>query len=172
MQPFGLDAVELLRVEAGLIIVAVDYQPGDDVAVRPVAGQEASLLGSDAEFIGKDALAAVAGDPPNRFKTVVVQGDTVPEYGAEVYRGDEVVGTLHQPGRVARSSGSIGLAVLRTDQAANGTVLEVAVEGGRVEGDRHRPVHPRPGEGARPAADAAVCADGRGRTAWELSRRC
>ena len=29
VRPFGLDAVEMLRIEAGLIIIALDYQPGE-----------------------------------------------------------------------------------------------------------------------------------------------
>ena len=129
VRPFGLDAVELLRVEAGLIMVGVEFQ-GGDVSPYDLSLDRSILLGSEAEFIGRPALAAVAADPPNRLKTLVVQGDTVPEYGAEVYRGDEVVGTLTSPVASPRF-GVIGLAVLRTDQAVNGTVLEVAVEGGR-----------------------------------------
>ena len=92
---------------------------------------------------------------------MVVQGDTVPEYGAEVYRGDEVVGTLTSPVASPRF-GVIGLAVLRTDQAVNGTVLEVAVEGGRVEGDGGRPVHPRPRQGQGPQLTRPVLRAGRG----------
>jgi aminomethyltransferase len=131
VQPFGLDAVELLRVEAGLVMVGVEFQ-GGDVSPYDLSLDRSVLLGSDAEFIGRPALAAVAADPPNRLKTLVVQGDTVPEYGAEVFRGEEVVGTLTSPVASPRF-GVIGLAVLRTDQAVNGTVLEVPVEGGRVK---------------------------------------
>ena len=81
MQPFGLDAVELLRVEAGLIMVGVEFQ-GGDVSPYDLSLDRSILLGSDAEFVGRPALAAVAGDPPNRLKTVVVQGDD----GARVRR--------------------------------------------------------------------------------------
>jgi aminomethyltransferase len=145
--PFGLDAVELLRVEAGLIMVGVEFQ-GGDVSPYDLSLDRSILLGSDAEFVGRAALAAVAGDPPNRLKTLVVQGDTVPEYGAEVYRGDEVVGTCTSPVASPRY-GVIGLAVLRTDQATNGNVLEVAVEGGRskatvVDTSIHDPDKRRP----------------------------
>ena len=83
-------------------------------------------LGSDADFVGKDALREVAVQPPNRFKTLLVQGTDVPEYGAPVYRGDDVVGTCTSPTSSPRF-GTIGLAVLRTDQAVDGTVLEVGV---------------------------------------------
>ncbi len=129
VRPFGLDAVEMLRIEAGLVIVGVDYEPGvtspfDLCMDRTIA------LGGDADFVGRDVLAKVAGDPPNRFKTLLVQGALVPEYGAEVYRGDEVVGTATSPAETPRV-GVLSLAVLRSDLAVNGTELEVAVgEGG------------------------------------------
>ena len=145
--PFGLDAVEMLRVEAGLIMVGVEFS-GGDVSPYDLSLDRSVMLGSDADFVGRAALAAVAADPPNRLKTLVVQGDTAPEYGAEVFRGDEVVGTCTSPVTSPRF-GVIGLAVLRTDQAVNGNVLEVAVEGGRVKAtvaepsildpDKHRP---------------------------------
>ncbi len=130
-RPFALDAVEVLRVEAGLIMVGVEYS-GRDVSPYDLSMDRSVQLGSDAEFVGRAALAAVAADPPNRFKTLMVQGDAAPEYGAEVYRGDEVVGTLTSVVTSPRY-GVVGLAVLRSDLATNGTVLEVALEGGRTK---------------------------------------
>ena len=61
--PIGTDAIEVARVEAGLIIYGYDYEPhertpydvGLDKLVRPDLG-----LG----FAGEDALRAVAADPP------------------------------------------------------------------------------------------------------------
>ncbi len=131
VRPFGLDAVEMLRVEAGLVICAVDYQPGE-TSPYDLSLDKMVALDSAAGFVGKTALAAAATDPPNRFKTLMVQGDLAPEYGAEVYRGEEVVGTCTSPVATPKY-GVIGLAVLRTDQASNGNVLEVAVEGGRAK---------------------------------------
>jgi aminomethyltransferase len=134
VRPFGLDAVEMLRVEAGLVIVGVDYQPGEtsplDVSMdRMLALSDRDV---DADFVGKHVLAAAAAAPPRRFRTLLVTGDDVPEYGAPVYRGDEAVGTCTSP-VASPKFGVIGLAVLRTDQASNGNVLEVAVGGGRAK---------------------------------------
>ena len=131
VRPFGLDAVEMLRVEAGLVIAAVDYEPGV-TSPYDLSMDHNVALASKADFVGRAALAVTATDPPNRFKTVLVQGDHTPEYGAEVYRGDEVVGACTSPVATPRY-GVIGLAVLRADQAQSGNVLEVAVEGGRAK---------------------------------------
>ena len=148
MQPFGLDAVELLRVEAGLIMVGVEFQ-GGDVSPYDLSLDRSILLGSDAEFVGRPALAAVAGDPPNRLKTVVVQGDTVPEYGAQVYRGDEVVGTLTSPVASPRF-GVIGLARPAHRPGGQRHCARGRGRGRPVEGDGGRPVHPRPRQGQGP----------------------
>jgi aminomethyltransferase len=130
VRPFGLDAVEMLRVEAGLVIAAVDYQPGE-TSPYDLSMDRSIALDSGAEFIGKEALRAVAAAPPNRFKTLLVDGAEVPEYGAEVYRGDELVGSVTSPVESPKF-GVIGLAVLRADQATNGNVLHVDVAGGRA----------------------------------------
>ena len=126
VRPFGLDAVEMLRVEAGLVIVGVDYEPGT-TSPYDLSMDRLVAVGSDsADFVGKDVLQSVAASPPSRFKSLLVQGSEVPEYGAPVYRGDEAVGTCTSPVLSPRY-GVVGLAVLRTDQAVNGSVLEVGV---------------------------------------------
>ena len=70
--------------------------------------------------MGKDQLREVAADPPNRFKTLRLEGDTLPEYGAVVTSGGEEVGVLTSPA-MSPKLGNIGLAILRTDVAADGT---------------------------------------------------
>ena len=65
------------------------------------------------DFCGKAALAADGADPPNRFVTLVVDGD-VPEYGAAVTKDGEQVGTLTSPCESPTLGKVIGLAVLRS----------------------------------------------------------
>ena len=62
----------------------------------------------------------------------IAQGGDVPEYGAEVFHGDEVVGTVTSPTDSPRF-GVIALAILRSDVAENGTQLEVTLGEGRVK---------------------------------------
>jgi aminomethyltransferase len=129
--PIGLDAVELARVEAGLIIMAVDYQAGE-TSPFDVGLDKTVSLAPDVDYRGKAALAAQAAAPANRFKTLRLDGGAAPEYGAAVLHGDEVVGTVTSPVDSPRF-GVIGLAILRTDVADNGTSLEVALAEGRVK---------------------------------------
>jgi aminomethyltransferase len=123
--PFGVEAIEILRIEAGLIVTDYDYEahvrtPYDFNLDRVVA------LDSDAEFAGKDRLRDVAAEPPNRFVTLRIEGDALPEYGATVTRDGEEVGVLTSPTDSPRF-GRIGVAVLRSGHAMPGTSVEVAV---------------------------------------------
>jgi glycine cleavage system aminomethyltransferase T len=88
-------------------------------------------LDTVAEFMGKERLREIAADPPNRFKTLRVEGDTLPEYGASVTRDGEDVGVLTSPA-ISPTLGNIGLAILRTDAAADGSAVDVALGDGTV----------------------------------------
>ncbi len=128
--PFGVEAIEILRIEAGLIVTDYDYEahqrtPYDFGFDRLVALEE------PVAFQGKDRLAAVAQDPPNRFVTLRYEAGELPEYGAAVTKGGEQVGTLTSPTDSPRF-GKIGLAVVRSDLAAPGTTVDVALGEGIV----------------------------------------
>jgi aminomethyltransferase len=126
--PFGVEAIEILRIEAGLIVTDYDYEahrrtPFDFNLDRLVA------LDADVEFLGKERLRAVAADPPNRMVTLKVQADALPEYGAAVTREGEEIGVLTSPTDSPRF-GKIGIAVVRSGFATPGTEVEVAVGDG------------------------------------------
>jgi aminomethyltransferase len=126
-KPYGLAAVETIRIESGLIFIGYDYTPGE---TSPYDMALDKLIRLDkAGFCGKAALEAEGASPPNRFVTLVVDGP-VPEYGAAVSKGGEQVGTLTSPCESPTLGKVIGLAVLRADLARVGESVEVAVEGG------------------------------------------
>jgi aminomethyltransferase len=130
--PYGVDVVEPLRIEAGMIVTDYDYEahqrtPYDLGLDRVVA------LDAEGSFMGKDALREVAASPPNRFKTIRLDGEPLPEYGAIVTRDGEEVGVLTSPA-VSPVHGPIGLAILRADVASEGTTVDVAAGGGTIGG--------------------------------------
>jgi aminomethyltransferase len=90
-------------------------------------------LDAEGEFMGKATLRELAADPPNRFKTVRLEGEVLPEYGATVTLDGEEIGVLTSPA-TSPILGPIGLAILRTDAAGDGTHVEVAAEGGAIAG--------------------------------------
>ena len=125
--PFGAEAIEILRIEAGLIVTDYDYEahqrsPYDFNLDRFVA------LDKDVDFAGKERLREIAANPPNRLVTLKVEGDTLPEYGATVTKEGDEVGVLTSPTDSPRY-GKIGIAIVRSGHAAPDAQLEVAAGG-------------------------------------------
>jgi aminomethyltransferase len=126
-RPYGLAAVETIRIESGLIFIGYDYFQHETSPFD--MGLDKLIRLDKGDFCGKAALAAEASAPPNRFVTLVVDGG-VPEYGAAVTRDGETVGTLTSPCESPTLGTVIGLTVLRTDLASEGEAVEVAVGDG------------------------------------------
>ena len=127
-KPYGMVAVESIRIESGLIFIGYDYfqhetDPFDmslDKVIRLDSG----------DFCGKEALRRTAESPPRRMVTLVVDGEEVPEYGAAVTKDGEPAGTLTSPSESPTLGQVIGMAVLETRFADKGTEVEVAVGDG------------------------------------------
>jgi aminomethyltransferase len=125
VRPIGFEAVEIARVEAGLIIHEQDYLAGEQTPYD-VGLDRLVKLDEPEPFLGREALRAIAAAPPNRFVTLRLGGDELPELGADVLLDGELVGCLTSPVDSPRH-GLIGLARVKTEAAADGAVVEVAL---------------------------------------------
>ncbi len=121
--PFGLTAIDLARTEVGLIIIALDYEPGQR---SPWDLSMDRFIDTDTECVGAAALAERGASPPKRFVNLRIDGETAPEYGAAVTRGGAEVGVVTSPA-VSPRLGTIGLSVVDTAAAAEGGAVEVAI---------------------------------------------
>jgi aminomethyltransferase len=121
--PFGLTAIDLARTEVGLIIIALDYQPGE---TSPWDLSMDRFIKTDTECVGAPALAERGASLPKRFKTLTIDSEAAPDYGATVTSGSEQVGVVTSPALSPRV-GTIGLAILDTAAASEGGTVEVAV---------------------------------------------
>jgi aminomethyltransferase len=129
-RPYGLSAIETLRIESGLIFIGYDYfqhetDPFDmslDKVIRLDTG----------DFCGKAALEETAKSPPRRLVTLSVEGGDVPEYGAAVTKDGEPAGTLTSPAESPTLGSVIGMAVLESRFAAKGETVDVALGDGTV----------------------------------------
>jgi aminomethyltransferase len=128
--PYGLAAVETLRIESGLIFIGYDYFQHEtdpfDVSLDKVIRLDTG------DFHGKAALEETAKSPPRRMVTLALEGDEVPEYGSDVHKDGEPAGTLTSPCESPTLGKVIGLAVLETRFAREGETVEVAVGDGTV----------------------------------------
>jgi len=127
--PFGVEAIEVLRIEAGLVITDYDYEAHQRTPYDFSFDRVVHLGGGD--FNGKTALEKIAPSPPRRFKTLRVDGELLPGYGAEVLKDGLEVGVLTSPTQSPRF-GLIGLAVLDRSYADDGMALEVALPNGTI----------------------------------------
>ncbi|MGH2679954.1 MAG: aminomethyltransferase family protein [Actinomycetota bacterium] len=123
--PYGVDVVEPLRIEAGMVVTDYDYE-GHQRTPYDLGLDRLVALDAEGAFMGKTALRDVAAAPPNRFKTLRLEGETLPEYGATVRKDGEEVGVLTSPA-TSPTFGPIGLAILRSDVATDGTRVDVAL---------------------------------------------
>ncbi len=131
--PYGLAAVESLRIESGLIFIGYDYFPGETSPFHMNLDRTISLDTGD--FLGKQALVdELAAGVTHRLTTLVVAGEDAPDYGAEVFVDGRNVGTLLSPS--AGSSPSvdlvIGMACIEADLVASGTRVQVALPDGSL----------------------------------------
>jgi aminomethyltransferase len=120
--PFGLDAIEMLRIEMGLVIAEEDYFPGE---TNPHDLSMDQFIDFDEhDFIGKKAAVATSAMPPRRFKTLAIEGDDVPEIEAPVTNGGRSAGMITSTDLSPRY-GVLALAVLDTPVAVDGRSLKV-----------------------------------------------
>ena len=127
-KPYGLAAVETLRIESGLIFIGYDYFPRETDPFDMSLDKVIRLDGGD--FHGKAALEETAKSPPRRLVTLSIDGSDVPEYGAEVTKDGEPAGTLTSPCESPTLGKVIGMAVLETRFASKGESVEVALGDG------------------------------------------
>ena len=129
-RPYGLAAVETLRIESGLIFIGYDYFQHE---TDPFDMSLDKVIRLDTEdFQGKQALVETAKAPPRRLVTLALEGGEVPEYGAAVTVDGEPIGTLTSPSESPTLGRVFGLAVLETRFADPGTRVDVALSDGTV----------------------------------------
>lgn len=154
MLPAGMLALDVARVEAGLILIDVDYVPAHRAVIEERTSSPFELgLGwtvskeklESGDFVGREALAAERERGPEwELKGVEVSWESLEELWGEyglppdlpartwrtsvpVYRGREQVGYATSGCWSPLLKKSIALAHLRTPHSATGTPVEMEV---------------------------------------------
>jgi aminomethyltransferase len=128
--PIGLDAVEMLRIEAGLVIADEDYVSGRTDPVE--LGLDAFVdLDPELAFIGRDAIEPRMVSPARRFVTLSLGGlrpdDAVPAPPQPVLHDGAEVGEIRSIERTP-SFGVVALAVVAAASAVDGTAVQVGTD--------------------------------------------
>jgi len=132
-KPAGLDAFELLRVEAGTPVYGKDIDENRfafDVGrtQQAISYNKGCYLGQEPIVMARDR----AGHAPRTLLGLKLAGnDSVPR-GSKLYRGAEEVGFTCTSIRSPRLGTPIALAYVRFGHQAPGTAVEVETPAGRV----------------------------------------
>lgn len=133
IRPYGLAAVESLRIEAGLIFIGYDYFPGVTSPFHVNLDRMIKLDGAD--FHGRAALQAeLDAGITHRMVTLSIAGEEPPDYNTPVFQHGRDAGRLLSPsaGRSPTLDRLIAMACVEADLAELGTRLEVTLPDGRL----------------------------------------
>ncbi len=133
LRTIGLSAIELLRIESGLLFPDIDYFPHD---TDPYEVRLDNVVKPDkpGDFVGRDAIRAIAAQgTPRLLTTLRIDGDQVPEYGAAVTLDGREVGILRSPCQSPSFDMQvIGMAAIDRHLVTDGQRVEVALGDGVV----------------------------------------
>jgi aminomethyltransferase len=118
--PFGTSAIEILRLEAGLMVRGDDYEPEE---TNPFDVGLDRFIHWDKDFLGKSVIIGLRDNSANAYKTLQLQ--SLPEGGeAVLYQGAEV-GVVSSGAAESPRFGCIAGARIAKSAAVDGTKVEV-----------------------------------------------
>ncbi len=133
MIPLGLGALDMLRIEAGLIFAGSEFDDQTDPMEAGI-GFTVPLKTKPDDFIGRAGLEQRKANPQKKLVGLVLEGGIVPTPGDCVHVGKPQIGVVTS----AVKSPILGkvIALARIDVTHAG--LDTAVEIGRLDGDQKR----------------------------------
>jgi aminomethyltransferase len=129
--PLGLEALDLVRIEAGLVFAGHEF---DDQVDPFEAGIGFTVALDGPEFIGQSALRERAAHPRRRLAGLRLEGQELAGHGDELYIGRRRVGVVTSGMRSPGLGASIALCRIDVACAEPGTAVEV----GKLDGLRKR----------------------------------
>ena len=127
---FGLEALDMLRIEAGLVLAGQEFDDQTDPFEAGI-GFTVTLRSNAGPFIGREALERRKASPQRRLVGLDLDGSVVPGTGDGVYAGRARIGQVTSAVRSPSLGRTIALARVDVTQAGIGTRLEVGQLDGR-----------------------------------------
>ncbi len=134
--PMGLEALDLLRIEAALPVAGHEF----DDAIDPFeagAGFAVPLKKKDRDFVGREALIRNASAQRNQLVGLVLTGQDCPNHGDPVFRGRTQVGVVTSACRSPHLGQPIAMARIAVEAAdVNGDQADFEI--GQLDGQLKR----------------------------------
>jgi aminomethyltransferase len=131
LKPLGLEALDILRIESGLIFAGYEFDDQVDPFEAGI-GFTVALDGED--FSGREALVERAAHPQRALVGLELEGNETAGHGDEVYVGRQRVGVVTSGTRSPILKQNIALARVAVQVADLGTALEI----GKLDGQQKR----------------------------------
>jgi aminomethyltransferase len=129
--PAGFAALDMLRIEAGLILAGHEFSDETDPYE---AGIGFAVADRDENFIGRDALRRRAANPHRKLVGLDIAGAEMVHHGDCVHAGRAQIGVITSAIRSPVLQKSIALARIDAHHAESGTALEI----GKLDGFQKR----------------------------------
>jgi aminomethyltransferase len=133
LTPMGLAALDMLRIEAGLIFAGQDFSDQTDPFEAGI-GFTVPLKTKPDDFIGRTALIRRKEHPSRRFVGLDIDAAVDVGHGDRLYRGRAQVGEVTSAVRSPILGKNIALARVDVAHAGIGTALEL----GKLDGQQKR----------------------------------
>ena len=133
LSPLGLEALDMLRIEAGLIFSGYEFDDQTDPFEAGI-GFTVPLKSKEDDFCGKAALVGRKASPQRTLVGLELAGDEVASHGDCVFVGRHRVGVVTSGTRSPLTGKSIALCRMAVEHAGLGTAVEI----GQLDGVQKR----------------------------------
>jgi len=132
LKPLGLEALDMVRIEAGLIFAGYEFD--DQVDPFEAGIGFAVKLDSEDDFVGKEALLERSAHPQRTLVGLELEGNEVAGHGDEVWDGRRRVGVITSGTRSPTLRKNVALCRIAIQYSELGTEVEV----GKLDGLQKR----------------------------------
>ncbi|THH39170.1 DUF1989 domain-containing protein [Aliishimia ponticola] len=132
IRPLGLEGLDLLRIEAGLIFADYDFTDQTDPFEAGI-GFTVPLKSKTADFVGRDALIRRKETPARKLVGLEIEGQEPVAHGDPVRIGRAQVGEVTSAMRSPRLGRMIALARIDVAHAEIGTEVEIGQLDGHIK---------------------------------------
>ena len=133
LMPFGLQALDMVRIEAGLVFAGYEFCDQTDPFEAGI-GFTVPLRSKNEDFIGREALARRSEHPQRKLVGLEMEGDEAVGHGDCVHVGRAQVGVITSATRSPILKKTIALARIDVAHGELGTEVEV----GKLDGHQKR----------------------------------
>jgi len=133
LKPMGLEALDMVRIEAGLIFADYDFSDQTDPFEAGI-GFTCPLKSKTDDFIGRDALIRRKENPMRKLVGLDIDSQVEVEHGDCIHIGRAQIGEVTSSMRSPKLGKNIAMARVDVAHAAEGTVIEI----GKLDGHQKR----------------------------------